>query len=196
MQLTTDIDKSSLDNLTRLLDGVPKAIRKELRVAVNETARRHRNEIVKEVKTFIAVDQEGAREGVKITRSASDENISAEVTVIKGVRPSLKRFGVKQNKAGLTYKISPKGGRRTRKSGFMGPKPGAVLTRWQGHAFKRVGKARTPIQKQKGVSVWGAYVKNKLIVWSKKVVESELSKQMARRIRAVMVRKGEIVDSR
>ena len=77
----------------------------------------------------------------------------------------------------------------------MGPKPGAVKTSWRGNAFKRVGSGRLPIIQIKGVSAFGAYVKNNLAGPQVEAVNAELTKQIERRINLNVLRASGLVTN-
>jgi hypothetical protein len=53
-----------------------------------------------------------------------------------------------QTQAGIVFRQGRK--KETRLGAFVGPKVGTTLTKFKGHAFKRTGKNRLPIQKQFG----------------------------------------------
>lgn len=56
---------------------------------------------------------------------------------------SLKRYGARQVRSGLSVRVLKTGGRKRIKSGFIVDKIG-------GHSFLRIGKSRTPIKKLYG----------------------------------------------
>jgi hypothetical protein len=129
-----------------------------------------------------------AEKPLSIRGTATAENLSATVTLRKTKRLGLRHFGAKQNKTGVSYKISKTGGRKRVDGAFQGPKPGVMKMSWKGNAFKRVGKQRLPIIKLQGVSAFGAYAKNELSGPQVKVIEAELTKQMERRIKLNILR--------
>jgi hypothetical protein len=67
--------------------------------------------------------------------------------------------------------------------------------KWKGNAFKRVGAGRLPIVQIKGVSAYGAYVKNNLSGPQAEAIKEELTKQMERRINLNVLRASGLVTT-
>jgi hypothetical protein len=95
-------------------------------------------------------------------KKAKSTELNAGLTVKRFGKVGLQYYSAKQNKSGVSYNISAKGGRRTQKGAFMGPIPGAIALKLNGGVFKRVGKKRTPIVKLHGPSPWAVFDKAKL----------------------------------
>jgi len=125
---------------------------------------------------------------------ATEHNLTAIVTLKKTKRLGLRHFGARQDKRGVSYKIGKKGGRSRVDGAFQGPKPGVMRMKWRGNAFKRVGTSRLPIVQLKGVSAYGAYAKNELAGPQVTAIESELTKQMERRINLNVLRANGLVS--
>jgi len=119
---------------------------------------------------------------------------TAVVSLGKSKRTGLQHFGARQDKRGVSYKISKQGGRKRVPSGFMGPSPGVLAPRLYGGAFKRLGSTRLPIVKLYGVSPWGAYVKNKFEKPEVVTIAKGLSEQMERRIKLNVLRANGLVS--
>ena len=118
----------------------------------------------------------GSRNSLSVPSQATPSNLSATIRVKKKTRPSLKEFKAKQVKKGVSYRISKSGKRKTINGAFINQKMG-------GHVFKRKTKARFPLSKMHGVSVWGVYEVNDLLKhFTQPQVEAELSKQIKRRL--------------
>jgi len=163
---------------------------RELAIAINATAKATSRHMAKEVTQELAVAQKVVTKTLSQPKKASGTDLKAAVRLSKTGRISLKEFGARQNRQGVSYKISKSKGRGLVPGGFQGPKPGAINTKWKGNAFKRVGKARLPIQKLMGPSPWGVFVKRGATAKTVEFANRELEKQVQRRIRAVMVRRG------
>lgn len=184
--------------LKRLIDATTKAkkkFRKELAAAVNAVSKKTRLDMGRSVRATVNMKKDESEKPISVRSSATEQNLSAVVTLKKTPRLGLRHFGAKQNKKGVTYKISKSGGRSLAPGAFMGPKPGAVKTSWKGNAFRRVGKGRLPIIQIKGVSAYGVYVKNSLTGPQLKVIAEELSKQMERRINLNVLRASGLVKT-
>ena len=120
---------------------------------------------------------------LRISQKANKNRPVAKIELKKEDRLSLKRFSPRQTRAGVSYRTSPKRGRKTAPGAFMGPRPGLVAARLRGHVFKRVGKNRQPITRLDGASPWGAYLVNRLDLPTVKETRTELTNQVRRRIR-------------
>lgn len=179
------VDKK-IKELERALDEkAPKLLMRMTAAAINATAKRTVNILAKEVGKELAVPQKDIKQGISVTKKATPEKLSAEVTQRESERLPLNRFGANQTKSGVTYRISKTEGRQFIKSAFM---PMALGKR----VYKRQGKKRLAIQHLHGPSPWGITVKNKLDkLIAGRDVEPELIKQIDRRIRAVNFKKSQ-----
>lgn len=177
------IDAKDVKRLQESLGKRAKRLPQELAVAVNAATKKGRSEINKEIRKELAVKAASLNRVLKQTKKATKASGTAQITLNKEQRLSLKDFGARQNKAGVSYKISPKKGRKLIAGGFMGPKPGVTAIKLRGNAFKRMGKTRLPIVKLMGASPWGAWHVNKLRTPMTKIIQAELKKQIERRIR-------------
>jgi hypothetical protein len=175
----------SLKRLSTALGNSKKKIRKEMAIVLNAVAKRTQNTLAKEISKELATSQKSIKQTIKVTKKASSVDLAAKVSQDKSDRIPLKYFAAKQNKTGVSYKISKTKGRKTVKSAFVSDKLGR-------HVYKRRAKTRLPIDKLHGPSPWGVTVKNEL---AKKIVnqdvEPELVKQIERRIRAINFKKSE-----
>lgn len=171
---------------------------REMATAINATAKVVKRELAKEVTTELAVPQKVVMKTLSQRKKASRTSLDAIVQLAKTRRISLRQFGAKQTKAGVSYRISKREGRKFIPGAFQGPKPGVMKASWKGSVFARApGAKRLPIIKQQGVSPWGVLavryrtVRGKIVPFRiLKIADKELEKQVQRRIRAVMVRRG------
>lgn len=186
MRLTVN----GVQELKKVLGEQADRLPRELATAVNATAKATKRQMAKEVTQELAVPQKVVVATLKETRKATKAELKAAVRINKTGRISLKEFGARQNKKGVSYKISKSQGRKFVPGAFQGPKPGAISAKWRGHAFKRVGKSRLPIVKLKGPSPFGVFVKRGATPKVVDFADAELEKQVKRRVRAVMVRRG------
>lgn len=179
------------DVMQRFAEAVGNAGRKmsaELAVAVNATARKTKSLMAKEVTKELAVAQKIVKKQITQIRKAKAAQPIAAVQLRKSDRIPLRDFGARQNKTGVSYRISKRTGRRTIPGAFQGPKPGLMKTSWRGHVFKRVGPARLPIIKLFGPSPLGVYAKQKAQKPVLLGTQEELGKQVERRIRFLLLK--------
>jgi hypothetical protein len=183
-----EIDAKQLKKLRDAVNRSGKKFAKEMAGAINAVSKKTKLQIGRDIRATVAMKKDEAEKPLSIRGTATAENLSATVTLRKTKRLGLRHFGAKQNKTGVSYKISKTGGRKRVDGAFQGPKPGVMKMSWKGNAFKRVGKERLPIIKLQGVSAFGAYAKNELSGPQVKVIEAELTKQMERRIKLNILR--------
>jgi hypothetical protein len=173
--------------LGKLLQGNSKRLRREMAIAVNATSKKTVAIWAKEVSKRIATAQKNIKATIKVSKKASaseGRSPTAVVTQKESSRISLRDFGARQNKKGVTYRIA-KGGKR----GFI--KSAFIISKFGGHVFERVGKERGPITKKKyGPSPWGVSLKNNLKQPTVKATKIELIKQIERRIRFLKLKQS------
>lgn len=179
------IDPSQIARMKKAIEYTGRSLRKELAVACNATAAKGKSIIAKQISKELATPQKNIRATISQSRKAKDSDISATLEVRKDRRISLKEFGARQTKTGVSYKISKTRGRKSIPGAFQGPRPGLINVKTKGNVFKRVGKARLPIVKLYGPSSWGVFVVGKKQGPSVTEIEAELKKQIDRRIRFI-----------
>ena len=116
------------------------------------------------------------------SKKANRKKPHARIQVNKYRPPGLQHYGAKQNKRGVTYKISKKEGRKLLKSAFMGPYPGAIAVKLRGGVWIRTQKARYPIARKRGPSIWAVVKKNRL----KRKVQRKVNKQIHKEMKLVI----------
>jgi len=191
--MTIQIDARQLSELGDAVGRARKDFAKELAAAINAVSKKTRLEMGRDIREVVAIPKEESERAIRISATATPNSLQAVVTLKKTKRLGLRHFNAKQDKKGVSYKISKKGGRQRIDGAFQGPKPGVMRMKWRGNVFKRVGKARLPIVQLKGVSTYGAYVKNNLDEPQAKEIAQELMKQMQRRINLNVLRANGLV---
>jgi hypothetical protein len=165
-----------------------KNITKEVAAAINQVSKKTRLDMGRQVRETIALKKQESEKPISVTATATAASLQATVRLKKTPRLGLRHFGAKQDKKGVTYKISRQGGRQRVNGAFLGPKPGVIKMSWKGNAFRRTGSGRLPIVQLKGVSAYGAYAKNELAIPLAADVMAELHKQIERRINQNILR--------
>jgi hypothetical protein len=193
--LAVEINEAQLDRLATAVARSGKKMKKELAGAINAVSKKTKLQMGRDIRNIVNLKKDEAERPLKIRTIASEGSLFAVVELKKTKRLGLRHFGAKQDKRGVSYKISKNGGRSRVDEAFSGPKPGVVKMSWKGNAFKRVGASRLPIVQLKGVSAWGAYVKNKLSAPQLVVVQEELIKQIERRINLNILRAEGLVKT-
>jgi hypothetical protein len=192
--ISIDIDAKQLKRLRESVGKAKTKFGRELAAAINQVARKTKLDIGRDVRSVIAIKKKESEAPLKIQAKATAEQPKTTVSIAKTRRLGLRHFGAKQDKTGVSFKISKQGGRQRVQGAFQGPKPGVMNVKWRGNAFRRVGKERLPIIHLRGVSAFGAYVKNKFTPRQIKRINDELSKQMERRIKLNILRASGLVS--
>ena len=192
MPATISIDADQIQRLKVMLKGSKPKVAQQLSIAINETQKKITVKASRAITEELAVKASVVKQKIKGKR-ATKSDLSAKVTVKASNRLSLREFGAKQNKRGVTYKISKTKGRKLIAGAFQGPKPGVVKISWRGNVFKREGKPRLPIVKRSGPSPWGVYVKSGKDPSIRKEARQILREQIERRIKFLKLKEsGEI----
>jgi len=190
-----EINAKQLKRLREAVGKSKKSIKKELAGAINATSKKTKLQVGRDIRKTVNLKKDEAERPLSLRATATETNLVAVVSLKKTKRLGLRHFGARQDKRGVSYKISKTGGRSRVNGAFQGPKPGVQKMSWKGNAFKRVGKERLPIVMLKGVSAFGAYAKNDLEGPQVKEINAELSKQMERRINLNILRANGLVKT-
>ena len=186
--ISIEIDAKQLKALQKAVERSGKKFANELAGAINAVSKKTKLQIGRDIRATVAMPKAEAEKPLSIRGTATEQNLSATVTLKKTKRLGLRHFGARQDKRGVSYKIDKQGGRKRVQGAFQGPKPGVQKMSWKGNAFKRVGASRLPIVMLKGVSAYGAYAKNELSGPQVEAINAELTKQMERRIKLNILR--------
>lgn len=179
-----------IDKLKAALGAAQEKLPREVATALNATAKVVKREMARDVTQELAVSQSVVMKTLSQRKKASKTSLSALVVLAKTRRISLRQFGARQTKKGVSYKISKTDGRKFIPGAFQGPKPGVMKASWRGTVFKRAGKERLPIIKLQGVSPWGVLAgkyttaRGKIVPYRLlDLADRELRKQVERRVR-------------
>ena len=187
------IDAKQLKALRESVGKAKSKFGRELAASVNAVGKKTKLDIGRNVRETIAIKKDESEKPLRISAKATAENPQVTVSLGKTKRLGLRHFGARQDKRGVSYKISKKGGRQRVNGAFQGPKPGAIKMSWKGNAFKRVGKERLPIVHLRAVSAFGAFAKNNFEKPMVKNIREQLAKQMDRRIKLNVLRASGLV---
>jgi hypothetical protein len=193
--LSVEINKDQLERLATATARAGKKMKKELAGAINQVSKKTKLQMGRDIRNTVNLKKDEAEKPLSIRTDASEGSLFAVVQLKKTPRLGLRHFGARQDKRGVSYKISKQGGRSRVDGAFSGPTPTIRKMSWKGNAFKRTGKGRLPIVHIKGVSAYGAYVKNKLSAPQLVVVQEELIKQIERRINLNILRAEGLVKT-
>jgi len=193
--IAIEINRGQLQRLADAVSASGKKLTKEIAGAINQVSRKTKLEMGRDIRKKVAIPKEEVEKPLSIRAQATEGNLSAVVSLKETKRLGLRHFGARQDKRGVSYKIDKQGGRKRVNGAFQGPKPGVMRMKWKGNAFKRVGASRLPIVQLKGVSAYGTYKKNDMAGPQVKSIESELTKQLERRIKLNVLRASGLVTT-
>jgi len=199
--LSISYNREQMQQLERLFAELPREIPKVLSGALNDAAKSTRTNIIRLIREKVVIKRKDIARHVNIERAKRD-SLEARIVLRESRRLSLSYFGARQVKArggrggGLTYRIRKDEPRAFIPGGFLVPKtslrhnaPDA-----EGHiAFKRRYKSRLPIDKLRGPSAWGVFVKAGLDEQVLQLSEVDLEKHLGRRVNfTIMKMEGRI----
>ena len=193
--IAIEINAKQLVSLRKATGEAKKSFSKELASAINQVSKKTKLQIGRAIRDTINMKKDESEKPLSIRANATENNLTAIVSLKKTPRLGLRHFGARQDKRGVSYKISKNGGRGRVDGAFQGPRPGVMKTSWKGNAFKRTGNKRLPIVQIKGVSAYGAFVKNNLTQPRVAFVRDELHKQIERRINLNVLRANGLVKT-
>lgn len=193
--IAIEINRGQLQRLADAVSASGKKLTKEIAGAINQVSKKTKLEMGRDIRKRVAIPKDEVEKPLSIRAQATEGNLSAVVSLKETKRLGLRHFGARQDKRGVSYKIDKTGGRKRVNSAFQGPKPGVMRMKWKGNAFKRVGASRLPIVQLKGVSAYGTYKKNEMAGPQVKSIESELTKQLERRIKLNVLRASGLVTT-
>jgi hypothetical protein len=186
---------SQLERLAEEMGNKPKALVKELYIAVGAAANYGKSQVAKELAKELATKQKVIKDTISVQKKihAHGGNFAAKIIIKKSKRISLREFNPTQNKSGVSYRVSKREGRKHVAGAFRGPRPGLVNVKTNGNVFRRKGEERLPIIKLKGPSPLGVYYGREIGPLVLKRIEDELEKQVEKRIRFnVLKREGKL----
>lgn len=192
--ISIQVNEKQLKELTLAVGRAKKSFPKELAAAINETAKKTRLNMGREIRETVNIKKKDVEKSIKISATATGTSLKGVVSLKKDNRVGLQHFGGRQNKSGVSYKISKSGGRKTIAGAFMGPKPGQLAPKLHGGVFRRASTTRLPIIKLYGVSPYGAFIKNNFDETEVVFINKTLQAQIERRIKLNVLRANGLVS--
>jgi len=190
--ISIGVNSAEVQALVRVLGDKGKNLRKQMYIVVNKTAAKTKSIIAKEVAKQLVVPQKIVKKSISLKKAkqiASIDRTTAIVTQRSLNGFPLKMLKPKQGGSGVSFKGA---GRKTetRTGAFMGPKPGVMSIRLGGHAFKRTGKTRLPIEKQSGPSAIEIFISIGTEARAVKFAREQLKKEIIERTRFLGLKKS------
>lgn len=192
MNFEVKVDEAALKDLKKALKGFEHQLPRHVAVVINKTQKATISYIAKQVSKRVNLKQKDIKAKLQAGPKASASSLGTTVTIPKSKRLGVEKFGARQTKVGVKYKIN-KQGQTMLEGAFMGPVPGVLAPKLYGGAFIRMTDSRLPIAKLRAVSVWGVVDQNKLAAPTARFVEERLTKEINNRIEFLIAkREGKI----
>lgn len=141
-----EYERHKLAAIERMLRGIPNAMPKIISRAINRTATPAKTQTAREISRDAAIKIGDIKKFITLIK-ATYQRWQAEIGISRR-RIALKKFGARQTKKGVSYKVRKKGSREKIPSAF-------IATMGTGHegVFKRKGQSRYPIRELYGPSL-------------------------------------------
>ena len=193
MYFSASIKVHGLSELRNGIQALTDNMTKQMGIVAWKTGKDGKSFVAKAVYKELKTTQKVIKSTITMKRHNGNRDII--LTINKEKRIPLKEFKPRQTPSGVTAKINRRGGDYQVKSGFMGPKPGITKPSWNGAAFVRTGKQRTPIQKLKGPSPWGVFVRQDLglMIETDRYLRERLKYHMQRQLRYLELKKKGVI---
>ncbi len=169
------LSKRDLRRAEALLDGVKNGVPRVIVRSVNKVGVSARRRVVDGIRQTVAIKAKDLRHRYVTLRKANYRRMYATIH-ISGGRIPLIRWGARQLKRGVSYRINRSGGRKKISGAF-------IATMDSGHqgVYKRRGKARLPIDELHGPSIPQVFQNS--AEFSRRVFEQETAKKLKAEVR-------------
>lgn len=148
-------DEKRLEEIRKLLRGIPNAMPNVMSRGINKTTTSTRAEIARRIAAEVKITQAAVKKSIKVTK-ATRTRWRADLDLFTKRIPLIK-FGAKELKKGVSYRISKSGGRKK----ITDPARPFIQTLPSGHigVFRRhtPETKRLPIVELKGPSIGGVF---------------------------------------
>ena len=172
---SVEAGSSSLANLEGLLRQVGNQAPHAIRRAVNHTGDKAVTQVARALAKQTSAKYGAVKKALVVKRATYDRGVYR--ISAKGGYISLKEFGARQTKAGVSAMVWGK--RRVFPHSFVSAKLG-------GHVFVRMGKARNPIRKMWGPALPNEMVKGDTAATFLSTVEADLPARVAHEVAALL----------
>lgn len=153
--LEIKFDEKELDEIRKMLRGIPNAMPKVISRGINRTTTSTRAEIARRIAAEVKIIQSAVKKGIKVLK-ATQARWRADLDLLTKRIPLIK-FGARPLKKGVSYRISKSGGQKK----ITDPARPFKQTMKSGHVgiFRRKTPetAQLPIVELKGPSVGGVF---------------------------------------
>lgn len=187
-----NLKKGDLNKIGKALKGVGqgKKFKGQVAAAINRAAKKTHSAtsdplgMTQAITAKLNMKSAQVKKEVKINGRATPENLTNKVSVYVRGRSSLIHFGARQTKKGVSYRIEKAGKNALIPSAFIQTANGGR------QVFKRRRRMRYPIDKLRGISVWGYVTENNLDQQFQSNARKRLRIEMQEQIKKILGRWG------
>jgi gas vesicle protein len=194
--ITFTTNAAAIQKLSELLKNNAKKIRKEIYIALNETAKNLQSQWAKEIGQELAVAQKEIKKTLRREIAKEGGELKSSVTQNKDKRLPLKLFKPSFTKTGVTYRAYKEKDRLKLRNSFIPGQRGRYTSvAFGGHVFTRqgakrlmtkgryAGKMRQPIVKRYGPSAFDTTKKFEISKTLTNKAQERLIYELNKRIR-------------
>lgn len=184
MELIVRLEPQAIKRLLTEFGDLASNMPKYEAQAVNDTAKQTVTAIARGVNKRVFIKVGDAKRHIRRTKAVRNQPFS-RIILPETQRITLRQFGARQVKRGVSYRIARDEPRKTIKGAF-GPNIGKL----NNQVFIRRGKPRLPIEgPMKGPSPWGVFVMSNLEPEVLQLSNENLQKNMLRRLNVALLRR-------
>lgn len=177
------IDEKAVQQLKELFGNLGKDMRKEVHIAINQTAKKVRIQAARALQDEIKAPSRILKKAIKSRKEANVDSLRATILLLHGYPIPLKYFGAKQTKKnGVQFRVD------ARSKVKHSSRKMFILSKYKNHVFIRKGRQRGPLERVNGPAPGDAYESAGIPALAKRVAQEELPKQIQRRVRFLILK--------
>jgi hypothetical protein len=184
-----NIQVTGIEELAAALKGIESKLARNVATAINKTKKKAVTFASRELRKEIPVPSRVLKKLLTNKSSANPNKLYARFVVWSGHPIPLRYFAAKQTKAGVTY-------RRTKADKGRMIARDAFIIRKGGRVYKRVGKARGPLEQVFGPSPGQFFQPTNLEAKLQPFISKQLPLEMKERVRVALLRQSGIIKQR
>ena len=178
LEIDTRKFKKAIDKIEKQIN--PKLFKKATIAGLNRAMTKTRTVSDREVTNIYALKKKDVRAATKISKATTRQIIPFARISYKSGSFSLMKFGARQTKKGVTYKVLKKGGRTTLQSGFIQTMPNTGKDGMAEGVFTRKSIDSLPIFKHNVITIQSMFRANPDIVKKIEIAARDLTFQEIR----------------
>ena len=184
IKIRADIKYRQVKRIQDAIQGKPSKLRSRVNKAINETIKKTKNYIAKEIVSREGLNVSNAAvKRVQKSKNSRVRSLGGVIIIEKKKRIPLKDFKARQTATGVSYKIRKKDGTKVIHGAFK-------VKTYGNNVYKRPTKQRPTGYRKKGPSVWGFFLGQKLEPKVKRFAKKQLNKEVNEVIRVMRLKQA------